>query len=126
MTFAHQSKSYDVYEIVSFMMGCIVFSVQMAVLFIVRGTLAISVVIVIRVFTEVRIIRGIWLTRIIRGIRVTKTIRGIRVTRIIRVFRLTRINSVIRVIRTIKVLRVVRVSRVILLFLGVVGLFYGF
>ncbi len=83
-------------------MVSIVFSVQMAVLLILRGTFAISIVIVIRVF------------RVCRAIG------------IIRVMRVTRIIRVIRVIRTIKAFRIIVVSWVILLYLGVVGLSFGF
>ena len=101
MTFAHQSKSYDDYEIMGFYnMDYSVFSYQMVISLVLMGTFAVSVVIVIRVF------------------------RVFRVIRIIRVIRVTRIIKLIRVIRTMKVFRVIRVrSSVILLFLGVVGMF---
>ncbi len=47
MTFAHQSKSYDHYEIMSFIMDISVSSFQMVISLILMGTLAVSVVIVI-------------------------------------------------------------------------------
>ncbi len=92
MTFAHQSKGNDDYEIVSFMTASIVFSAQMVVLWIFRSTLAINIIIDIRVINVYRAIR------IIRIIRITRTIR------------VTRNIMVTRVIRTIKVFRVIRVS----------------
>jgi hypothetical protein len=77
--FLPQSKGYDVYEIVSFMIVSIHFSVQMVMLLILTLTLAISIVIVIKVFRVYNV------TRIIEVMRVTRIIRVIRVTRIIRV-----------------------------------------
>jgi hypothetical protein len=77
-----------------------VFGVQRVISLILTGTLAVSVVIVIRAFRVLRVIR---------------IIRVIRVTRIFKVIWVTRIIRVIRVIRTIKFFRVIRVSRVILI-----------
>ncbi len=111
MTFTHQSNRYDDYEIMSFIMIMSVFSAKMVILLILRGTLAMSVAIVIRV---------------LRAFRVITIVRVIRVARIIRVIWVTEIIRVIRVIKTIKVFSVISASRVILLCLGVVGLFLNF
>jgi hypothetical protein len=77
-----------------------VFSAKMVILLILRGALAMSVVVDIRV---------------LRAFRVITIIRVFRVARIIRVIWVTRNIRVIRVIKTIKVLSVISASRVILL-----------